>query len=89
MYRLDDLFRRASRVDFIKLDCEGYEYFALRGGEATIRQWRPVIIVEQKPGRGSGFGLSDLAAVDWLRSLGYLLKAEMAGDYIMVPEDAP
>lgn len=81
--RLDSF--ELTEVDFIKLDCEGYEYFALLGGEETIRKWRPTIIVEQKPGRGSSFGISDTAAVDWLRSLGYLLAQEMAGDYIMIP----
>lgn len=72
-------------VDFIKLDCEGYEYFALKGGEETIKRCQPVIIVEQKPGRGAKFGLSDTAAVTYLEGLGYTLKKEIAGDYILCP----
>lgn len=71
-------------VDFIKLDCEGYEYFALKGGEETIKRDRPTIIVEQKPGRGQQFGLTETAAVDWLESLGYVRSEVMSGDYIMV-----
>lgn len=71
-------------VDFIKLDCEGYEYFALKGGEETIKRDRPTIIVEQKPGRGQQFGLTETAAVDWLESLGYHRSEVLAGDYIMV-----
>lgn len=71
-------------VDFIKLDCEGYEYFALKGGEETIKRDRPTIIVEQKPGRGQQFGLTETAAVDWLESLGYIRSEVMSGDYIMV-----
>lgn len=71
-------------VDFIKLDCEGYEYFALKGGEETIKRDRPTIIVEQKPGRGQQFGLAETAAVDWLESLGYIRSEVMSGDYIMV-----
>jgi FkbM family methyltransferase len=70
-------------VDFIKLDCEGYELFALRGGEAMLKRDHPVIIVEQKPGRGKKFGLSDTAAVDYLISLGYELKQVISGDYIL------
>jgi hypothetical protein len=73
-------------VDFIKLDCEGYEYFALKGGEQTIREWLPTIIVEQKPGRGQRFGLSELQAVEWLMSLGYSCVAKMSGDFVMVPK---
>ena len=35
-------------VDFIKIDCEGYEVFVIRGAEKTIRREQPCIIVEQK-----------------------------------------
>jgi FkbM family methyltransferase len=70
-------------VDFIKLDCEGYELFALRGGEQTIKQWKPTIIVEQKPGKGSQFGLGDTDAVKLLRSWGAMQMSVISGDYIM------
>lgn len=72
-------------VDFIKLDCEGYELFALKGGEQTIRRDLPTIIVEQKPGRGQRFGLPERGAVEWLETLGYRCAQEMSGDFIMVP----
>lgn len=74
-----------SNVDFIKLDCEGYEYFALRGGEETIKRDKPVIIVEQKPGKAQKFGLSEQGAVEYLRGLGYRQAEELSGDFIMVP----
>jgi FkbM family methyltransferase len=71
-------------VDLIKIDCEGYELFVLRGALQTLHNNRPVIIVEQKPGRGSKFQLPDTAAVDYLRALGYDLKEVISGDYVMV-----
>lgn len=83
MWRLDSF--ALENVDFIKLDCEGYELFALRGGEETIKRDKPVIIVEQKPGRGASFGLGDRDAVTYLEGLGYRCAKEMSGDYIMVP----
>lgn len=70
-------------VDFIKLDCEGYELFALQGGEETIQRCLPTIIVEQKPGKAQQFGLKQTEAVSYLQSLGYHLIREMGGDYIM------
>lgn len=70
-------------VDFIKLDCEGYELFALRGGEETLKRCRPCVIVEQKPGRAQKFGLAETAAVDYLQSLGAKLRKVMSGDYIL------
>lgn len=81
MKRLDDF--TLTEVDFIKLDCEGYELFALRGGEETIKRCRPCIIVEQKPGRAQKFGLGETDAVDYLKSLGAVLRKVMAGDYIL------
>jgi FkbM family methyltransferase len=37
------------RVDYIKLDLEGYELKALRGATVTIRKHRPLIVVETGP----------------------------------------
>ena len=70
-------------VDLIKIDCEGYELFVIKGGVDTIRRCRPTIIVEQKPGHGEAYGLSDTEAVSFLKDMGYKLVKEMAGDYIL------
>lgn len=35
-------------VDFIKIDVEGFELFVLQGGEHTIRESHPVLLLEQK-----------------------------------------
>src|SRR5205814_1242528 len=35
-------------VDFIKIDCEGYEPQVLQGAKATLERCRPCVIVEQK-----------------------------------------
>jgi FkbM family methyltransferase len=83
--RLDDVLPDTDDVDFMKLDCEGYEMFALQGGEHLIRRCMPVICVEQKPGRSQRFGLPERGAVEYLQGLGYKLAKEMSGDFIMVP----
>jgi FkbM family methyltransferase len=79
--RLDDF--DLQDVDFIKLDCEGYELFALRGGEQTLLRCKPCIIVEQKGGRAQKFGLPETGAVTYLQSLGAKLRNERSGDYIL------
>lgn len=81
MKRLDSF--ELQDVDFIKLDCEGYELFALRGGEATLLRCKPCVIVEQKPGRAQKFGLPERGAVDYLQALGAKLRMEMSGDFIL------
>jgi FkbM family methyltransferase len=70
-------------IDFIKIDCEGYELFVLEGGEELIRHHKPCIIVEQKPGKGRQFNLHDTAAVSLLESWGAYKVKEISGDYIM------
>ena len=71
-------------IDFLKIDCEGYEYFILKGAELTVRRDRPCIIVEQKPGKGSMYGLDDQEAVKLLQSWGAELKFDIARDFCLV-----
>lgn len=88
--RLDDtLAGQEPLVGFIKLDCEGFELFALRGGEELIRRSHPCIIVEQKPGKAQQFGLRQTEAVDYLLGLGAKLRQEMSGDFIMSWDEEP
>lgn len=70
-------------IDFLKIDCEGYEKFVLMGGEKTIRRDKPCIIVEQKPGKAKQFGLGDIEAVQLLQAWGAELVTVVSGDYIM------
>jgi FkbM family methyltransferase len=72
-----------NEVDLIKCDNEGYELFVMRGAVKTITRCRPTIIVEQKPGHGEAFGVSDTAAVEFLEGLGMQVQNVIAGDYIL------
>ena len=70
-------------VDFIKIDCEGYEEFVLRGAHDTLQQWKPFVCVEQKRDMATKFDLKPLGAVEYLKKLGYTTVNEMGGDYMM------
>lgn len=83
MVRLDAF--RFDNVDFIKVDCEGFELPILRGAAETILSNRPVICVEQKPGHAQRFGYRETEAVDYLVGLGYQVRQVLSGDYVMVP----
>lgn len=72
-------------VDLIKADCEGYEEKVLRGAFDTIARCRPIIMVEQKRDMAEKFGMRPQGGVEFLQSLGYSVKAEIGGDYLMVP----
>jgi hypothetical protein len=75
-------------VDFMKLDCEGYEYFATLGAIETICRCRPVVIVEQKAGCGPHYGRGELDAVTLLTSVGARQVANLGGDFLMTFEGA-
>lgn len=70
-------------VDFIKVDCCGYEYYALSGAKDTLERCKPVLIVDQKPAHQARYGLPPLAAVHFLESLGARVLREKSGDFIM------
>jgi FkbM family methyltransferase len=46
--RLDELVQseKRDRVDVIKMDIEGAELAALRGADATLKRFRPVVLLE-------------------------------------------
>jgi FkbM family methyltransferase len=79
--RLDDF--PMPKIDFLKIDCEGFEVFALRGGETTIRRDKPLVIVEQKTKNGNKFGEDPLAAVKLLKAWGATQHFEISGDFCM------
>lgn len=85
-YRLeafDLIYPTLQHVDLVKLDCEGFELFALRGMALMLRRCQPVVLVEQKPNRASKYGLRETEAVDWLQGLGAHRVWDKSGDYLL------
>jgi FkbM family methyltransferase len=78
---LDDL--DLTDVDFIKLDCEGYEPFIVQGAEKTIKTYSPVILMERK-GHTERWGLDKYEPVKILESWGYREAVSYRKDCIMV-----
>lgn len=85
--RLDDVLDEGcidhNQVDFLKVDCEGYELFVLKGAEELLVRNRPCIIVEQKPGFARRYGADQHGAINYLQSLGATLRKEIGGDFIL------
>lgn len=82
--RIDDLALEA--CDLIFLDIEGYEPFALMGGEHTIKRFKPTIVIELK-GLGAGYGYPDEKIVEYLVGLGYKQAAALGQDVIFIQEN--
>jgi FkbM family methyltransferase len=62
---------RLTRLDLIKLDIEGAEELALRGGAQSIARWHPDVIFEVNPGAAAFGGSSADAAWRLLGEWGY------------------
>ena len=81
IYRLDDL--DLDEVDYIKMDCEGYEYRILQGAEQTICRCRPVVVVEQKSHDAYSNQYGQFAAIELMQSWGMLRLDQVKDDWIM------
>lgn len=74
-------------VGLIKLDIQGAEYLALRGAEATILKWRPVVLMEEKPRSDDPADIeATRRASEFLVSLGMTPKEKPGGDRVYIFE---
>lgn len=80
MYRLDSL--NLPRIDYIKIDCEGYENTILRGAKSTILRDRPIMVVEHKKHQDVGHADID-QALSTLVSWGAKVLTHVKSDYIL------
>lgn len=70
---LDDYFTDLTRCRFIKVDTEGGEYDALRGGAGLLRRLRPVVGFEFGLASCAGYGVEPRAMGELWQGLGYEL----------------
>lgn len=101
--RLDDVIR-TDRLDFIKLDLEGFDFNGMRGGEGLIGRFRPPVIFEngrEAAARRYGYTKEDFFA--WFDRMGYALtdlhnrpltpetwaSKDLAFEYVAMHRDDP
>jgi len=70
-------------VDYIKVDCEGFEYRVLQGAEQTVRRCRPIVVIEQKPHDAYSKDYGQFAAIEMLQSWGMSRLDQIRDDWIM------
>jgi FkbM family methyltransferase len=73
-------------VDFLKIDCEGYEAFVIEGAVETIRRCRPVILMEQFTdgrGRQQDYGFTLTTGTERLVALGARVRTVLGCDVIL------
>jgi FkbM family methyltransferase len=80
MYRLDSL--TLPKINYIKIDCEGYENTILRGAKETVLRDRPIMVIEHKKHQDVGHADVD-QALDTLISWGGKVIGRVNNDYIV------
>ena len=79
--KLDNL--NIEDADYIKIDCEGYEYRVLQGAEQTVKRCRPIMVIEQKPHAAYSKDYGQFAAIALLESWGMIKLDQIRDDWIM------
>lgn len=73
----------------IKIDVQGADNLVLRGAEQSLRRFKPVVLMEEKPAGGPTGPRDHIKdAHEFLRSLGYLPKNKVGADRTFVHEQA-
>lgn len=85
--RLDHLWPELGmdRLDLIKIDVEGFEMEVLRGAEATLRRFKPVLFIELDEQNLRENGSAPATLVAFLEGLGY--RVRQAGDLAPMPRE--
>jgi FkbM family methyltransferase len=65
-----------SKLDFIKLDVQGFEYKAFKGGENTIKNYNPIIFLENYPKSEK-----DQKVIELLEDWGYITYRLLCTQY--------
>lgn len=69
--RGDDLVGEEERIDFMKIDVEGAEYFVLQGCENIISNYKPSILFEFGMGAADVYGVSPEMMYDFFKYFEY------------------
>lgn len=69
-------------LDFLKLDIEGFEYYALRGAEQTLLKYKPIILFEENSRGKLEHDIEIGVCGEYLESLGAKYLITMKGDFI-------
>ena len=78
------------KLDFIKLDVEGYEPLVIEGGMETIAKYKPIITLESWSSHKGEISMEDTKLrFKMLLDMGYTLTNISGPDYLFLPETIP
>jgi FkbM family methyltransferase len=85
---LDNLFYdKDIPIDYIKMDTEGYEYFILKGGEKSIKKYKPFIQLEFNETNLQQCNLNSDILLNYIKELGYKKLNLINEELYIIPQD--
>jgi FkbM family methyltransferase len=69
VYTLDQI--ELEKLNFIKIDVQGYELFMLQGAKNTLKQFQPDLFIEIEPHQLIKFNINEDQLIDYIKSFGY------------------
>jgi len=79
--KLDNIKLGEDTIDFIKIDVEGHELYALQGARETLITFKPIIFIEI-------FEVNQIKVHEFLENLGYRLEKRFDGsNYLYIFEE--
>ena len=83
---LDNLFYSKNiPVHFIKIDTEGWEYYILKGGELTIKKYKPIIQLEYNKTNMKQCNVTEIMLNNLLEYYGYYEKSMAQEEKLFCP----
>ena len=73
------------KVDFIKIDTEGFEFFILKGAENTLLKDKPIILMECNLFNMTQCGITPEMVYGFLRKIEYIWKEISPEDILCLP----
>jgi len=71
---LDEELKDLDKIDFIKIDVEGYEWEVLQGATATIQKHKPLLLVELHPMFLKNYKIAYTTVIDFLEQNNYKIS---------------
>jgi FkbM family methyltransferase len=86
---LDDFLATTDlkKIDFVKVDVEGFEYKALKGGEKALRKWHPILFIELDDVTLKAQNSSPKQLLQFLNDVGYTKIVNVYNDQLVYAND--
>jgi FkbM family methyltransferase len=86
---LDDFLSTTDlqKVDFIKVDVEGFEYKALKGAENTLKKWHPILFIELDDVTLKAQNSNPKELLQYLNNVGYTKIVNVYNDQLVSYND--